>query len=227
MKGLLVIMALLLAHDVVCIVGKKGSGKSTRGKALVAEQLDAGARAIAFDPNDEWSRHGKKKKNVDLGPLRDRCTVDRLLAHPEWLDRADLSLAVVPDDWESSTQLADDLQALAEQVKLSGDVVFVLDEVGLYRDAAQETLKVIGTQSRHWGINGSPLVLIAQRMNLIEKSARDQCSMVITGVQTDPEDLDAIEKMVRPSLGDEGAEKFVHTVATLKRPGLVEWKEAA
>jgi hypothetical protein len=222
--ALIVTMPLLLPHDVVVIVGKRGSGKSTRAKALVAEQLRGGARVLDFDPNDEGSRHGKKKKHVDLGPLRDRCTVDELLSHPSWLDRPDLSLSVVPASKEPDA-LAEDLHAVHELVEQTGDMVCVLEEMGLYRDSAAHVLRVWGTQSRHYGESGSPLIAVAQRMALIEKSMRDQCSMVITGNQTDPEDLDAIEKMVRPSLGPEGAAQFVNDVANLKRPGLLEWRE--
>lgn len=224
----LTIMALLLPHDVVVIVGKRGSGKSTRAKSLVAEQLDGGARVLAFDPNDEFSRHGKRKKHVDLGPLRDRCTVEELIDNAAnggtWLRRADMSLAVVPES-KDPEELAEDLADLHDLVSDVGDMVVVLEEMGLYRDSAANTLKVWGTQSRHYGVNGSPLVACAQRMALIEKNLRDQCSRVVTGVQTDPEDLDAIRKMVATSLGADGADAFVHRVANLPRPGLAEWRE--
>jgi energy-coupling factor transporter ATP-binding protein EcfA2 len=218
----------LAAHDLVCIVGKRGSGKSTFAKALIAKNLSEGRRVLAFDPKDEYSRHAPKKKHVDAGPLRDRCTVDELLAHPEWLSAPDLSLAVVSEVSNTDEEgLAEDLEAVTQLVELTGDLVFVLDEVGLYRDAAARTLKVIGTQSRHWGREGTPVVFVAQRMVLIEANARKQCSMLVTGRQDDPEDLDAIEKLVLPPLGEEQAAAFVQTVATLKRPGLVGWREAA
>lgn len=228
MKLLAIVIMILQPHDLAVIVGKRGSGKSTRAKALIAEQLKAGARVLAFDPNDEYSRHGLVKEHVDLGPLRDRCTVEELLDNVgrggTWLERSNLSLAVVPESKDPDA-LAVDLADVHERVAAVGDMVCVLDEVGLYRDTAATTLKVWGTQSRHYGKRGSPVIACAQRMALIEKNMRDQCSVVITGVQTDPEDLDAIEKMVRNSLGDEGARAFVLRVANLPRPGLAEWHE--
>lgn len=221
-------LMLLVPHDRVVIVGKVGSGKSTYAKRLIAEQLSAGARALAFDPNDENSRHGEKKQHVDLGPLRDRCTVDELLANAArggtWLERADLSLAVVPES-KMPDALAEDVEALHALVATEGDMVVLLEEMGLYRDTAAMILRVWGTQSRHYGKKGSPLIACAQKLVLIEKSLRDQCSILVTGVQTDPEDLDTIEKIVRPSLGEDGAKKFAHDVATLPRPGLLGWSE--
>lgn len=216
----------LSAHDLVCVVGKRGSGKSTFAKNLIAVQLREGRRVLAFDPKREYSRHAEKKKHVDAGPLRDRCTVDELLKHPEWLDAPDLQLAVESEVSNTDEEgLAEDLEAVTQLVEQTGDLTMLCDEVSLYRDAAARTLKVIGTQSRHWGKEGTPVILVAQRMTLIEPNARKQCSVLVTGRQDDPEDVEAIRKMVAPTLGEDGAEKFVHEVATLARPGLVGWRE--
>lgn len=226
MKGAL-LMSLLLSvlepHDVVVITGVRGSGKSSTAKKLMAVQLAAGKRVVAFDPKDEDSRLGKRKKFVELGPLRDRVTVDELLANPGMLDASDLSLAVVPESSDPD-ELAVDLKALTEQVEHTGDLVFFLDEVGLYCDEAGQTLKYIGTQSRHWGDEGTPVVFVAQRMVLITRSARDMASVLYTGVQTDPDDLSALRKLTVSRLGKEGAEKFVADVATQPMPGMLEFR---
>jgi energy-coupling factor transporter ATP-binding protein EcfA2 len=228
-KGLLVTMLVfrvLEPHEVVVITGVRGSGKSTTAKNLAAAQLEAGKRVLYFDVHDEASRQGKKKKHVELGPLRDRVSVDELLADPALLDADDLSLAVVPDSKEADA-LAEDLRAVAELVEHTGDLVLFLDEVGEYSDDARRTLKKIGTQSRHWGDEGTAVVFIAQRMVLITRSARDMASIIYTGVQTDPDDLRALHKLVVSRLGPEGAEKFVRDVATQPMPGVLEFHRDA
>lgn len=234
MKGLIVFAALtaflvpLEAHDLVDVVGVRGSGKSTFAKKLAAVQLEHGKRVLAWDPKDEWSAHGRKRKHVDLGPLAHRCTVERLRQHPEWLSDPKLSLAVVSECSALDTEgIAEDFRDFVELVELTGDLVLFVDEVGLLRDAAPEALLIVGTQSRHWGNEGTPTVLVAQCMTLIEPKARKQVSMLITGTQHDPADLAAIEDMLIMPMGKESAEKFIQQVATMKRPGLIGWREAA
>lgn len=231
MKGLFVIMLLsvLEPHDLVVITGVRGSGKSSTAKKLIAVNLNAGRRIVAWDPKDEYSRLGRKRKSVELGPLRDRVTLDELLANPEMLDAEDLSLAVVPSNpgTEEPDELAADFKELAGQVRLTGDLMFVVDEVGLIEEDARKTLKIVGTQSRHWGDEGVPLVLIAQRMVLITRSARDMSSIIYTGVQTDPDDLRTLYKLVVARLGEEKAQAFITDVATQPMPGVREFRRDA
>lgn len=227
MRWLLLTMALLAASDVVMIVGKRGSGKSTKAKGLIAQQLAEGGRVVAYDLHDEYSIDGEATPNVDLGPLTKRVTMSELLEHPELLDEPNLSLAVVPDNGRAATpeECADDIADLVALVRDTGNLLLVLDETGYYYEQSLRTLRQLATQSRHYGEKGVPLIFVAQRAVMVPRSARDEAGTLFVGLQTDPEDLAALRKLVRSNMTDEQADAFVQKVATLPKPGILEWRE--
>lgn len=207
-------MTRLAPHDVVIVVGKRGCGKSHHAKAIAAAELGHGARVVAFDPHDEYSRAGRKSAQVTLGPLASRCTVDQLLERPERLDSKTLSLAVVPEGVPTD-ELGAAFEAVSEVVSTTGRLTFLADELGEYADTAGKTINSLATQSRHYE---TAIVLVAQRMTQIPKTARTQASIVCTYLQSNPEDLDALVKLT-------GDRDFAARVSRLPRRKSLTWRD--
>lgn len=201
-------------RDRVLIIGKTGSGKSNRGKELVGVELRRGARVLAFDPLDEWSRLGRKSEHVRLGPLRDRCTVDDLLEMPELLDVENLSLAVVPST--RRRECAEDFARVADVVKDTGELLFVVEEVGFFSEYANEALIEAACTFRHYGVG---MVLLSQCAVQIPKQARRQASQIFSGRQDDPDDLSALAKIAQSD------PTFAERVARLAPGELVHWRD--
>jgi energy-coupling factor transporter ATP-binding protein EcfA2 len=204
----------------VAFIGKTGMGKSTAAKAAAAAELRAGARVVAFDPHDEWSVHGDDRGGeVTLGPLRDRLTTDQLLDNPYLLDDPHLSLAVVPQRDATPAELAEDFCELAEAVKATGNLTFIVDEVGEFQKHCQATLDRVGTGYRKYKV---AVILCAQRAVQISKTCRTQLSEMVCFLQDDPEDLSALEHRTRYSVPD-----FADRVSRLGRGQSVQWRDAS
>lgn len=206
-------MPALEPHDVVLIVGKRGCGKSYAAKALAADLLKSGARVVAFDPHDEYSKKGRKSPQVNLGPLTDRVTLEQLIENPQLLDSKKLSLAVVPEG--SNADLAGGFAELVELVSATGGLTLIADEVGEYSQHGEDALNSAATQSRHYEC---PIVLVAQRMTQIPKTARTQASVLHTFLQSNPEDLEALVKLT-------GDKEFAARVSRLPRRKCLTWRD--
>jgi energy-coupling factor transporter ATP-binding protein EcfA2 len=201
-------------EDVALYVGKRGSGKSTRAKQLLAAAMAAGQPCVAFDPHDEYSQEGRQSSQVRLGPLTQRMTVEQLAADPDALLEKRLSLAVVPEGL-GPREKAEAFSALVDEVLDAGDVVLLADEVGQWGRYCAEQLDELACQSRHSGV---PVVLVAQRLVQVPKTARTQATLVNSGRQDNPDDLAA--------LADLAGEGFSEAVARLKRGECVQWVES-
>jgi hypothetical protein len=201
-------------RDRLVVVGKTGSGKSTWCKKLMAAELEHGTRIVAFDPHDECSQLGRASDQVRLGPLRERCTVDQLFHDPrEWLDREDLALAIIPS--RTRKECAIEFAEVSEQIRGTGGLFYVVEEVGFFGDHAIDCLEDVACQYRHEAIN---VALVAQCAVQIPKIARRQASRVVSGRQDDPDDLLALEKMC--------GREFSERVSRLSPGELVEWRDS-
>lgn len=212
-------MISLEAHDRVLVVGKTGKGKSTWVKNLVRAELARGSRVLAFDPLDEHSREGLDMQGVDLGALRERCTVDELIADPRLLDAPKLSLAVVPDDVPEKA--AEDFGRVSELVKLTGKMhrgrlplVWVVEEVGAFGEYCRAPLNEVATQFRHYGV---AVVLCAQRLTQISKTARVQASQIVSFAQDDDDDIQALSSRFGGTLAESARQ--------LDRGEFLHWRE--
>lgn len=200
-------------HDRVLILGKTGSGKSNTAKELLKRELDGGARIVAFDPHDEYSRRGRLTSHVRLGPLRDRCTAEALLRDPALLDVDALSLAVVPS--LDPQRCAQDFEAVAGLVQETGDLLLVVEEVGHFEQWAAPKLQEVACQFRHYGV---AVVFVAQCAVMVPKKARRQMSQLYSGRQDDPDDLDAIARITKDP-------DFAARVSRLPRGELLHWRD--
>ncbi|NBD09638.1 helicase HerA domain-containing protein [Corallococcus silvisoli] len=205
---------ILRPEDVVLCVGKRGTGKSTRAKAMLAAAMAAGQRVLAFDPHDEYSKHGRDSGQVRLGPLTQRMTLVELADNLDVLEEDGLALAVVPEG--SQRDKGEDFAALVDDVLDVGELVFLADEVGQWGRYAIEALEELACQSRHSAV---PVVLVAQRLTQIPKTARTQATQLNSGRQDNPDDLKA--------LADLAGDDFAVAVARLARGEHKHWRDDA
>lgn len=206
----------LAPHDVVLVVGKRGSGKSYRAKKLLGEEMAAGARVCAFDVHDEYSQLGRRSRQTNLGPLTQRCTVEELLdSGGRLLDNEHLAMSIVPRR-RPKQAIAEDFADVLALVNITGRLTFAANEVGLYSRLAEEDLDEAATQSRHVEV---PIVFIAQRMVQVPLTARSQTSWLITGVQNAPADIKALYELT-------GSDTFAQEVSRLPRRQQLEWRDS-
>lgn len=205
---------LLDARDRVLVVGKTGSGKSTRLKAMLAAHLAAGRRVVVFDPHDEYSRDARPSEHVTRGPMTLRRTMDELEASPDVLLSPHLSLAVVAPLWPPE-DAADAFESLCDYLMEARDLVFACDEFGTYGEHVVPIARHMATQGRHQGI---ALAWASQRMTDFHPKVRSQASRLACGLQTHPEDLAALEKLT-------GRPDFAEHVSRLPLGEILTWRD--
>lgn len=162
----------LQAHDVVVVVGIRGSGKTYWVRRNVVRKA---GRVVVWDPHGEYE-------------TTERRTVDELLADPSPLDRERVHLAVVPA-WQTPLDLAEEFQTFVELLGTCESMTVVVDEVGLLRKHGAEWIELVACQSRHWEC---PLILVAQRAVQIPMTAREQMSHLVSFRQSSPADVAAL-----------------------------------
>lgn len=217
----------LTAREREAVVGKTGMGKSTLLKELARREMAAGACVVAWDPHDEYSELGVETSEVTLGPLTQRATVTELINSPAILDREDLALAIVPEG-ERGEELAEEFREVCRAVKQTGNLTFIVDEVGEIDRFAELDINRAATTWRKFSI---PVVLGAQRMVQIPKTTRTQLSGIVTFLQDDDDDLAALQRRTRD---DEfparvlqlGPGEFIHWRDTRSNPAAQQKRKA-
>lgn len=202
----------------VCVCGKTGSGKSTFVKALMAEIRAHNGCVLGFDQHDEFGEDCELMDEMEPGPLRDRCTADELVLHPEWLNDPDLALAVLPnpDDKAADLRVVSDLLVTAQKrTKGKRLVVMFISEVGAIKAEAEKTLNAIATEYRKFGIAE---VMDSQRMTGIPYTSRVQASDLVSFLQDDEDDIEALRFKFK-----ERADQ----ISSLKRGEYVHWRDTA
>lgn len=188
-------------------VGQSGTGKSFAAKKAIAAFLAAkgsreqAPRVLVIDPEDEWSKLGKKTDKIDLGPCTTRATFEQFADDPaRYLDHERFACAVVvssSDPCEASQQVAE----IIDHVLATGDVVTVFEECGAYTgpdvdDAeAYDKMSMLATRGRKYGC---PVVFCAQRLVQIPKTARSQITEMQLFTQIERSDLNALAEMAGP-----------------------------
>lgn len=204
-------------RDRIAVLGKTGTGKSNLAKLLAAVLMARGVRIVAYDPEDEWSQHGRERDGeVKLGPLTHRITADELRFNgAAVLDADDLALAVVPDD--DLDQAAEDFTYLADLCKHTGHVCLIIDETGTLQLRAAEKLDAVFTRWRKYSV---PVICIAQRAIQVPKTARGQLSQIVCFRQDDTTDVDALAERVRD-------EEWLASVPQLADGEFLYWRDGA
>ena len=198
-------------HEVWGFVGMRGAGKSRYVKARLVRPAD---RVVVWDPQAEYA------ESCDLDEVS---AVEFANEAPELLGAERCKIAVVPD-FIDTAELAPLFAEFLAQLKTRGDAtkgtdagpcLIVVEETALLRPRADGNLVALATQSRHWRM---PLVLVSQRATMQPPGARGQWSHLVSFLQTEPGDLDALAERI----GDAKARR----VAELPRHKFVEWDES-
>lgn len=211
---------LLTTRDRLVVIGKTGYGKSNWVKELCAQQIELGARVVAFDPCDEYSKSGRPRKTTKLGPLEQRCTASELVDDPErFLDREDLALSVYmdPEIGDDPAEVAEQFQMVSPIVRRTGRILFIVEEVGYFEEHCRDRVKAVATLYRKEEVNA---VLVAQRATQIPLTARSQASQIVSFRQDEKVDLVALEDKCGVRMPGIGAR-----VADLDEGECVVWRD--
>lgn len=180
-------------NQVVGVVGRKGSGKSTR----VATLLKYVPRVLAWDPMAD---------HVDLLPDRFEGLEDDLYEYFNEVSEGRLktfACAVVPDDVEN------EFEPICELVFDFGPMLFCVEEAPFICRAGVITPKFgkIVRTGRHRGID---LLWTAQRASEVSRTLTSATDIWIFFSQTEPRDLDAIAERCGREIADKVAGLGLH-----------------
>jgi hypothetical protein len=203
----------LAPHDVALYLGKRGTRKSTRAKALSGRCMKRRRRVLALDPHDEWSIHGRESDQVILGPLRQRFDAWEVLAEPSILERDNLCAAIVPSEMDPEAWAAVFKPILLECLDI-GDLDLFMDEVPSWAEYCEKTLNAVALNSRH---SRMAVVAIGQRAKKFPLTFRSQATLINSGLQTEPADLAALE--------DVAGKDFAEAVRQLERGQYCQWRD--
>lgn len=171
------------------VYGASGSGKSTKAEELIRNA----PRVIAFDPMDEWRRHGFA--TVPAARFR-----DALLRH--WNDRP-LRLAVIP----SYGQEAQDLHHVSDAIKDAQErtggrapITLVADELNTAFPVTSLPSELQGfgwlcSRGRHVGVS---IIGVTQRIAEVNTRWRGNTSGFYLFRQADARDLATANGMILP-----------------------------
>ena len=207
------------------VVGKTGTGKSSRVKAAIRAWQTEGVRVIAIDPCDEYSRDGRARHGmVAEGPLRKRVTAEELTKQPRLVNDPRLSLAVVPDDPNNPRSIALAFLLVKKLVLIAQrPVVLVADEVGWWTQssaggACHQARLELGSLAATGRKEGVALVTVSQCAAHIPPDVRKQSDEWWAFLQDDPLDVEALSER----LGKEHAE----AVSRLPQYAFHHWRDA-
>lgn len=205
-----------MVHERDLVLGKTHTGKSTWAKREVSALLSA-HRIVALDVTDEWSQLGRDREGVDLGPLTARCTAAQLAKNPNLLLAPRLALAVIPDA-QTSASAARAFELICRLQKHSKKpLVLVLDEAHTWARYCEALFCDAATLGRHWG-GGIALITISQRANRVPLTVRSQSSRIVTFLQDEPPDVEALALKTGPA--------FAEAASRLPSHEFLEWRDS-
>lgn len=158
--------------DRVIILGLPFTGKSRLAAKLTAEA----ERVVYFDPMQDYAAYANARQ----------VTVSELLEKPDLLEAPKFRLAVIPND----ETIADDLEDTVTLIRSATNLVFVMDEVGDYRQKAEHIMNRLARNGRHDGIVP---IYVSQVAVDIPLTVRRLATRVYSYLQVDKRDIDALE----------------------------------
>jgi len=185
-----------LQNRLVGIVGRKGSGKSTR----VATLLKYAPRILVWDPMEEYQ---------DALPDSVSDSIDDLY---EYFNQADAQ-PTFACSYSPGGDLPDEFEEVCRLVNDFGRVLFCVEEAPLVCKAGWVSPvfgKIIRT-GRHHGID---LLWTAQRASEVSRTLTSATDDWILFSQTEPRDLDAIAERCGRDIADRVANLGLHEFFT-------------
>lgn len=179
------------------VAGMTRRGKSALLKAWCGWLMKRGRRLVVIDVDDEYSPEGQDRgEECALGPLRQRLTVAELLEelklNPEFLNRKDLALALVPEDPnEDPEEVAAQIMSVAPYLRDADALIIIFEEVGYWGEHAARLLHAAAAR---WGKRGHVPIFVGQCLTDCPEKARKQWSCIVTFQQVKPTDLDYLKR---------------------------------
>ena len=184
------------AHEVVCVCGVRGQGKST----WVRDFLSPVVRVFAWDPLDDYSETlgGPRITAPELAEMSLTHGVQRISIAP-------------PDDF---SQLDAHFSIFCDAVARTGNCCCVVEETSLVASPSSvpDGLKKLLAVGRHYGIS---MVLVAQRFAQMPRLATGMASRIVAFRQTEPSDVADLEKRLGAGAPDP---------RTLKKFSCIDWR---
>jgi hypothetical protein len=162
-----------LNGDRIIIIGLPMSGKTT----LAAKLTKDVPRILFFDPFHDYRTIAKAPEIL----------ADALIENPRMLDKPEFRYSIIPDE----DDLGGQLESVVAIARAAGDMVFVMDEVGDYKQEATKTMEKLARNGRH---NGIVPFYVSQVAMDIPRTVRRLASQVYSFRQEDPDDLDALSE---------------------------------
>lgn len=199
------------AYDRGAYIGMTGSGKSFELKEDVGCWQAAAQDCAVFDVHDEYSPLGRKRRNLRLGPCRQRIEVPDFLRlsgreREDLLCQRPLSVAFVPQIGalaERQRLVAEQFAELAPFVEARGELIFICEEAGVWAlatEAARASLDALATGA---GKEGVALVVGAQFLTQIPEGTRGQITHYSCGVMVKAAHLDLLARETNRAFADQ------------------------
>lgn len=175
--------------EFIGIYGRRGSGKSTRAKAMIVNRK----RVVVFDTLGEYARELGYERCTTVGDVREAMIAGWSKGYRiAFVPSSDLPKAfhnLASFLWQSRQRYegrreADLLTVVVEEANLA----IPNSRMAAGQDAAMR----LALQGRHRGIGG---ILVSQRPALVNADIRTQCTGVYFFGLTDPLDVQAVDRL--------------------------------
>ena len=168
------------------VLGVPQSGKTTFAARLVADAR----RVVVFDPTGDYETIFPKWRVVSPGELEDR---DVLRGEGTY----EVLRVIVAAGRDEDFDVSEEFVYAVKRIKEAGDLVFVADEVSLYKHGrALGALRSLHMNGHKWGI---VTILVSQRAVGIPLDCRATATHCHSFLQDSEDDLDALADQYDPS----------------------------
>lgn len=228
------------AFDVTAIVGRRGRGKTTTAVVLTEEIHSHAGRFVIADPVGVWwglksARDGKRAgipvvvmggEHSDV-PLEE--TAGRIIA--DFVLEPSSPSVILDFRGFRKNQMTRFMVDFLEQLyhKNRSPLHVILDEADQFapQRVMGETARLVGAAEdvcKMGRARGLFPILITQRPAALNKNVLTQAGLLIAHQLTGPQDRKALDEWIRANAEEREREKFLSTIATLKKGEAWFWQ---
>lgn len=228
------------AFDVTAIVGRRGRGKTTTAVVLTEKIYAQGGRFVIADPVGVWwglksARDGKHAglpvvvmggEHADV-PLEE--TAGRIIA--DFVLEPSSPSVILDFRGFRKNQMTRFMVDFLEQLyhKNRSPLHVILDEADQFapQRVMGETARLVGAAEdvcKMGRARGLFPILITQRPAALNKNVLTQAGLLIAHQLTGPQDRKALDEWIRANAEEREREKFLSTIATLKKGEAWFWQ---